>query len=139
MMLLNASEYRLDTLYKTTMIIKKNTFEIWLALDPVQKKKGLSSIRKIEKNQGMLFAYPFVEKLSFWMKDTHMALDIIYFQKDGKIVDVFTMPKETLTHYVSSSKVTFALELLAGSAKKMDLKVGEQIEVPQDILELLQF
>ncbi len=120
----------LKKLFQTDLVLKNRTFKVWLAIDPKQKKEGLSSLLadEVSLNNGMLFLYPYEEKLSFWMKDTFFDLDIVYIKKDGTIIDIYTMPKQSLKLFTSSSKVSYALELRAGEFEKLGLKVGDRIE-----------
>ena len=119
----------LDKLFQTDLCIKEKIFKIWLALDSKQKEEGLSllSSDEVSFEEGMLFIYPYEEKLSFWMKDTFFDLDIAYIKSDGRVIDMFTMPKMTEKAFSSSEKVRYVLELRAGEFEKMGLKLGEKI------------
>ena len=128
----------LKKLFQTDLVLKNKTFKVWLAISPEQKTEGLSSLRsnEVSTNEGMLFIYPFKEKLSFWMKNTFFDLDIAYLEKDGTIVDIYTMPKQSLKLFNSSSKVRYALELRAGEFEKLGLKVYDKVEFSSIIIEL---
>jgi len=139
--ILDAKEHRvipLSKLFQTELILKSKTFKIWLAIDPQQKSEGLSHLSSdtISEKNGMLFIYPFAEKLSFWMKETQFDLDIAYIDSEGTIVDIFTMKKMQEQKFNSTKKVRYALELKAESFKKMGFKVGDTIVFSEIIKEL---
>ena len=128
----------LSDLFQTQLKIKEKTFNLWLAISPKQKKEGLSllSSDEVDFNEGMLFIYPINEKLSFWMKNTFIALDIAYIKKDGTVSDIYTMPKMSSLLFSSTQKVRYVLELRAGELKKVGLKVGDKIIFPTKIKDL---
>jgi hypothetical protein len=127
----------LKDFFQTELSIKKETFNIWLAIDPKQKNEGLSFLLadEVASDQGMLFLYPYEEKLSFWMKNTYFDLDIAYIKSSGKVVDIATMNKMTPKEFSSSQSVRYVLELKAGSFKRVGLKVGDSISIPQKVKE----
>lgn len=128
----------LDRLFQSELLIKDKSFKVWLAIDSKQKEEGLSNLTsdEVSYNEGMLFIYPFNEKLSFWMKDTLFDLDIAYLDEKGEIVDIYRMEKGTLKEFVSTKKVRYALEFRAGIFKKLALKVGEKIALSSFIVGL---
>ena len=119
----------LEKLFQTDLLLKDKTFKVWLAIDPEQKREGLSSLLEdeVSTNEGMLFIYPFEEKLKFWMKDTFFDLDIAYIKSDGSVVDIYRMTKQSTKIFSSSSKVSYVLELRAGEFEKVGLKVGDRV------------
>ena len=121
----------LDSLFKTDLVVKDKTFKVWLAIDPKQKNEGLSFLLadEVPFDHGMLFLYPYEEKLSFWMKNTFFDLDIAYIGSDGTIIDIFSMSKMSEKVVTSSWKVQYVLELRGGEFNHIGLKVGDIIEV----------
>ena len=58
--------------------------------DTVKKKKiGLSKIKKLPKNHGMIFLYDKPTKNAFTMRNTSIPLKIIFLDKNFKIVDSY--------------------------------------------------
>ena len=130
----------LNKLFQADLLIKGKTFKTWLAFDPKQKEEGLSllSSDEVSFDEGMLFIYPYEEKLSFWMKDTFFDLDIAYIKSDGTVIDIFTMPNMTEKAFSSSKKVRYVLELRAGEFEKISLRVGEKIVFSKEVKELVE-
>ena len=139
--LLLSNEHRtiaLEKLFKTNLNVKGKLYQTFLAIDPKQKQEGLSNLESSEFSsaEAMLFIYPYNEKLFFWMKDTHIDLDIAYIDAKGIVSDIFTMKRMRRKAFPSTQKVRYALEVRAGEFKKLGLKVGEKILFPSIILEL---
>ena len=64
-------------------------YDLKVASTSSQQKKGLSSIKKIKKNQGMLFCYKAEEPdRIFIMKNTYFDLWIIFLDKNFKEVKI---------------------------------------------------
>jgi uncharacterized membrane protein (UPF0127 family) len=59
-----------------------------LAISAKEKETGLMYRDKLEPDRGMLFVFDKDDILSFWMKNTLMPLDIIWFDATGRVVDV---------------------------------------------------
>lgn len=114
---------------------------IWLARTYPEKAKGLMYVDSIAENQGMLFIYEAPQIMSFWMKNTRIPLDLVFFTKNleinGWIKDMqpgYGLPERSLAHYVSELPAQYALELKAGSIERLALKHGDRLEIPLTLL-----
>lgn len=68
---------------------------------------------------GMLFVFDTEQPLSFWMKDTLIPLDVLFFRADGTFVSGETMvpcQADPCPVYVSAEPSGLALEVPAGFA-----------------------
>jgi uncharacterized membrane protein (UPF0127 family) len=59
-----------------------------LALTDQEKATGLMYRDKLAADHGMLFVFDRDDILAFWMKNTLIPLDIIWFDAGGRIVDI---------------------------------------------------
>ncbi len=123
------------------IVIHEETFELELAADPKSREKGLMGRKSIAEHGGMLFVFADRRRCNFWMKNCLVNMDIMYLDRDGRIVAMYTMkverPKRShenemayerrLRTYPSRRPAQFAIELKAGSNKRLKLKVGETI------------
>lgn len=105
------------------------TLDIEIADDEYQTQTGLMYRDAMEQNQGMLFIFPVEELLGFYMKNTKIALDIIYIDSDKKIVsfqkNAQPYSEESLPSNVPAK---YVLEVNAGLADAWQLEVGDKIE-----------
>jgi len=110
--------------------IGNTDYKIELAKTTAQKSKGLSSRQTLCKNCGMLFIFGFETNLPFWMKDTLIPLDMIWLDKNGKIVDIQTITETNSTKiYQNQTPAKYVLELNANDSQKINLKIGNIIDL----------
>jgi len=102
--------------------------DIEIAETEYETQTGLMYRDSMGENQGMLFVFPDVSMHSFYMKNTKIALDIIYidenlriasFQENAKPLDETSLP--------SIVPVKYVLEVNAGLAEKWRLEIGDII------------
>ena len=60
---------------------KQIAYQLELAANPAARQRGLMFRKDIAEREGMLFVWPEEENRSFWMKDTAMSLDILFFSQ----------------------------------------------------------
>lgn len=111
----------------TDSILAKLDIEI--ADSEYKTQTGLMYRNSMEENQAMLFVFPDEQRRSFYMKNTEIPLDIIYFnakkelmslRKNAKPFDETSIPSETESQYV--------LEVNAGLSEKWNLEKGDKFE-----------
>ncbi len=109
--------------------INDQNYFLEVASTSEQRQIGLSNRESICTNCGMLFIFPREGNRSFWMKDTHIPLDMIWLDKKFKIVKIATV-LETNSQKTYKSKAKYVIELNANEVFKRDLKVGDTIQLP---------
>ena len=111
----------------TDSIIKHLDIEI--ADDEYQTQTGLMYRDFIGQDQGMLFVFPEADYRAFYMKNTKIALDIIYTDADKKIVSFQKNAQPfSETSLPSNIPAKYVLEVNAGLADQWQLVIGDQIE-----------
>lgn len=110
--------------------------DVYLAETFAQRRQGLMFVRSLPEMSGMLFLYDRPERLSMWMKNTLMSLDIAYVAADGSIVNIAhnTEPKSERP-IPSAAPSQYVLELKAGASKRLGLAPGSVLLV-DDLLRL---
>ena len=100
----------------------QHEFEIYLAIDVDQQRRGLMFVRKMPENMGMLFVYEHSDEHSMWMKNTYLPLDMVFARADGTVSSVIhdTQPL-SLTSQSSIEPVNYVLELNAGTARRLNI------------------
>ena len=111
-----------DTLVVVTSKRACYKFDVYLALDYEQKRRGLMFVRELPEMTGMLFVYEQVDYHSMWMKNTFIPLDIVFARSDGTISNIArdTEP-QSLKSIVSKERVQYVLELNAGVTDKLGI------------------
>lgn len=109
-----------DTVQKLDIEIADNSYE---------RQTGLMYRESMETNQGMLFIYPEEALRAFYMKNTHIPLDIIFydsdslaisFQENAKPMDETALPSEGPAQYI--------LEINAGLVQEWNIEKGDKID-----------
>lgn len=114
--------------------INSTNYKIELAKTISQRTKGLSKRESLCPNCGMLFIFGFETDLPFWMKDTLIPLDMIWLDKTGKIVDIKTATETNSQKiYQNQSPAQYVLELNANDSQKLNLKIGDNIKLPNNL------
>ena len=106
-------------------------FNVEVARTPKEQEMGLMFRRKLPKDRGMLFIYPYQSIVRMWMKNTHIPLDMVFINSKGivkKIVER-TVPF-SLSVISSGEAVRAVLELNGGISNRIGLKRGDQVIHP---------
>lgn len=105
-------------------------YSVELAKDDAERARGLMFRDAIPDDHGMLFIHDEQAPQAYWMKNTKIALDILYFDNERKLVSQQrNVPPCSLGDacppYPSHASARYVLELNAGHADKLQLKDGE--------------
>ncbi|MBQ9367336.1 MAG: DUF192 domain-containing protein [Victivallales bacterium] len=115
------------------------------ALCDEDRTRGLMFRESLPEDGGMIFLFKKPEMHSFWMRNTRIPLDILFIDKEGRITAIHTMPVEKpqgsqesdeaycdrLPGYSSLKPAIAAIEINAGMAATLNLKVGDKVEIFQ--------
>lgn len=99
-----------------------------IADEPDERRQGLMFRQEIGWQEGMLFDFDKRNPVAFWMKNTYIALDMLFIDTDGTIVGI-TENVEPLSETTrpSPQPVIAVLELRGGAAERFGIKVGDRI------------
>lgn len=108
-------------------VIKTITIEI--ADDDEKRTQELMWRKTMADSLGMLFIFENERKLSFWMKNTYIPLDIIYVNKSLEIVTIQenTIPLSEM-HIPSEKPAQFVVEVKAGFCGSYGIENGDMIK-----------
>lgn len=109
-------------------------YSVEIADDNAERARGLMFRDEMAADHGMLFIHTDEEPLAYWMKNTHIPLDILYFDHAFKLVgEQRNVPPCTAGNacpsYPSNAPALYVLELNAGQAEKIGLKKGDALTV----------
>lgn len=95
-----------------------------------ERTRGLQAREFLPEGEGMLFIFPATSVYRFWMKDTLIALDMVFLDEDRRIVgierDVPPCEGDPCPEYGPAQRSLYVLEANAGYADGLGLKAGDQ-------------
>ena len=116
------------TIFKKGSNQEVRTIDIEIAETANDRARGLMYRQSMGDTVGMLFIMEREEPQAFWMKNTYISLDIIYLNKDLKIVKIqdYTQPlsEETIP---SNRAAKYVLEVVAGFCDRFAIKKGDYV------------
>lgn len=112
--------------------IKDKTFRIELVRREKDRIQGLMFLDSIPNDYGMLFVYQQENEsdFGFWMKNTRIPLDIIYLDKDFRVINIccaYPCKTDPCPVYRSEKPWWHVLEVNMGISKKLGLKPGDRL------------
>lgn len=113
-------------------------FMVAVADTTEERTRGLQFIPYLNSDQGMWFVFGEEDMRTFWMKDTLIPLDILFLNKDMKIVSIVRnappcyrvdSAQQNCERYPSLEKAQYVLEINAGTVDRLGTVVGDTIQV----------
>ena len=118
---------------KTLNIQTRNgtiTYQVERAVTTEQQKKGLMYRTSLAQKNGMIFLFDPIRVVHMWMKDTLIPLDMVFFDRQGRVVHVHhNAHPQDLTVISSGRPVAGVLEINAGEAKKHSIDLRAKIDL----------
>ena len=109
-----------------------------IADDDAERARGLMFRDELAAGTGMLFLHDREEPQAYWMKNTRIPLDILYFDNARKLVaqqrDVPPCSAgNQCPPYPSNAPARYVLELNAGEAANLKLENGAELTFSSNI------
>lgn len=101
---------------------------------PSEREQGMMNRTKLDVDTGMLFAFPEPAMLSFWMKNTNIPLEVLFFDVNGEFVSAAQMvpcTADPCAKYKAQAASKYALEVNSDFRKAHDIGVGWKLSVKQ--------
>lgn len=113
-------------------------YQVEIADDDAGRARGLMFRDAMDADRGMLFIHDAEQPLAYWMKNTQLPLDILYFDRELKLVSQQRgVPPcsagNACPSYPSKAPALYVLELNAGKAAEIGLKNGAVLTLSPDI------
>lgn len=106
-----------------------HTYNLTLATTPQAQARGLGGRSAMPSNQGMLFTFSNPGLECFWMKGMRFSLDMIWLNKQKKVVYVQSnvAPSTYPNSFCPTLPAKYVIELDAGQVEAMHLQQGQHI------------
>lgn len=114
--------------------INNQKIELEVAATKKEQDTGLMYRTSLPNNRGMLFKFKSPQKVSFWMKNCKIPLDMI-FMRDGIVKGIEFSAPPCITDPCPTYKpnpnieIDQVIEMKGGQAKKLNIKVGSHIKI----------
>ena len=106
-------------------------FDVDVMRTNAERERGLMFRRQLGRDVGMLFDFKTPQPVAMWMKNTYLPLDMVFIGQDGRVVSVAENAEPLSERVISSgAPVRGVLEVNAGTAKRIGLKVGDLVRHP---------
>ena len=116
------------SIFKNDSLIK--TIQVEFAKNDMERSLGLMYRSQMDELQGMWFIFPEEAPRSFYMKNTEIPLDIIYLNKDKKVVSIAKNARPyDETSLPSEAPAMYVLEINGGLADKWGIEKGDRMEL----------
>ena len=107
------------------------SFTVKLAETEAQRRHGLMFTSYLPQHHGMLFMFETDAVRQFWMKNTQIPLDLLFFASDGRLVNIIHSAEPfSLTALNSAGPARYVLELNAGVADEIGIRPDAKLVLP---------
>jgi hypothetical protein len=122
------ASFEQDRLVIETAEGARHDIRVELAISPQQQQQGLMFRRDLAADAGMLFVYSRVRRVSMWMRNTYIPLDMLFIADDGEIVRIVERAVPLSLKTISSDQpVRGVLEMNGGTAARLGIKRGDRV------------
>ncbi len=106
-------------------------FSVEVADTAATRARGLMYVEEMPALSGMLFVYPDPRPVSFWMRNTLIPLDMLFFDATGRLTRLHPMarPRDE-TAIPGGQAVQFVLEINGGMAARLGIAEGDVMRHP---------
>ncbi len=119
-----------ETVIKASDGRELGVFSVEVAATNDERAKGLMFRRELSQKNGMLFVFPEERRLSFWMKNTLIPLDMIFISRDWKVVGIVenAVPLSEESRGIDAES-QYVLEFIGGTAARLGIVPGASVVV----------
>lgn len=106
-------------------------FSVEVMRTEAQRERGLMFRRFLPQDRGMLFIFEAERPVAMWMKNTYLPLDMVFVARTGRVIGLAENAEPLSEAIIPSSAPAFGVvELNAGVAAKIGLKIGDTVRHP---------
>lgn len=109
----------------------QQSFSIEIADEPQEHQRGLMFRQSMPEGRGMLFVFPQENWRGFWMQNTPLPLDLLFIGADGTVRAIEQGTPFSTASISPDVPAQFVLELVAGTAQKSGIQIGDRLRHPR--------
>ena len=113
--------------------LRGTRYSIEIAEDDAARQHGLMDRTTMPADHGMLFVFQDDAPRAFWMKNTKIPLDMLFFDAERRLVsvqhDVPPCEADPCPAYSSGAPARYVLELNAGQSRAIGLSPGDEMTI----------
>jgi uncharacterized membrane protein (UPF0127 family) len=106
-------------------------FRVAVADTPNERAQGLMNVPEMPRMAGMLFVYERPQRVSFWMRNTLIPLDMIFADATGTVQRIHenAVPLDE-TPIPGGDDIQYVLEINGGLSEQLGLSEGDEMRHP---------
>ncbi|MEI4487198.1 DUF192 domain-containing protein [Frigidibacter sp. MR17.14] len=106
-------------------------FSVEIADTAEERARGLMHRERLARSAGMLFIYDHPQPAAFWMRNTLIPLDILFFDQQGRltVTRADAVPGDE-TPLLGGDSVFMVLEINGGLAARIGIPEGAELQHP---------
>ena len=106
-------------------------FDVTVADEPAERSRGLMFVEEMAPLEGMLFVFERTGRVSFWMENTLIPLDMLFVGEDGVVRRVHenAVPLDR-TPIPGGDDIRYVLEINGGTAAEIGITEGAELRHP---------
>jgi uncharacterized membrane protein (UPF0127 family) len=106
-------------------------FSVEIMDDPQERARGMMFREHLPASSGMLFIYERPQRVSFWMKNTLIPLDMIFVDQRGEVQRIkHEAQPGDLTSVPGGDNILVVLEINGGLSRRLGIGPGSQMRHP---------
>jgi uncharacterized membrane protein (UPF0127 family) len=127
--------FHLDDLQRVTLKANGHDIPTWVMDTDAKREEGMMWLTSddVADNDGMIFVFSEAKPQSFWMKNTILALDLIFISKDKKVLNVQHGRPQDTSPLPSAGDAMYVLEMKDGAAKRLGIGPGTVFTIPDSV------
>lgn len=123
---------RYQEAYSSWIEIGEYAFAAEIANTPAKMQQGMMHRPDMADDQAMIFVYPRPQRMTFWMKNTLIPLDMLFFDARGYLQEIkHSVPpcktQRCPTYPSRHTHIQYVVELKGGTAQRLNLQAGDKL------------
>ncbi|HRO11312.1 DUF192 domain-containing protein [Amaricoccus sp.] len=106
-------------------------FQVEVVDTAEERAQGLMNRESLPRFSGMLFVYETPQPVAFWMRNTLIPLDMLFFDAEGRLTRIAREARPLdETPIVGGEAIQYVLEINGGLAEQLGIDLGAELRHP---------